>query len=109
MISGAAGLVLLSLLDPLRNRWSEVARLDAVQWIALLFLAVVCSVAAYFAYNIALSKIDASHVAVYIYFEPVVAVLFGVTLLGEPLIWQIIAGAGAIAGSVAMVNLVRRK
>ena len=109
MISGAAGLVLLSLLDPLRNQWSEVVRLDTVQWMALLFLALICSVAAYFTYNIALSKIDASRVAVYIYFEPVVAVLFGVTLLGEPLNWQIIAGAVAIAGSVAIVNLVKRK
>jgi drug/metabolite transporter (DMT)-like permease len=108
MMSGAVGLVLLSLLDPLSNQWSEVAQLDTVQWIALLFLSVVCSVIAYFAYNSALSKIDASRAAVYIYFEPVVAVLFGVTLLGEPLSWQIIVGALSIAGSVAIVNLIKR-
>lgn len=108
MISGAAGLVLLSLLDPLRNQWSEVAQLDTVQWIALLFLSVVCSVIAYFAYNSALTKIDASRAAVYIYFEPVVAVLFGVTLLGEPLSWQIVVGALSIAGSVAIVNLIKK-
>src|SRR5436309_6376416 len=60
MMSGAAGLVLLSLLDPHRNQWSEVAQLDGIQWMALLFLSVVCSVMAYFAYNSALSKIDAS-------------------------------------------------
>ena len=108
MMSGAVGLVLLSLLDPLSNQWSEVAQLDTVQWIALLFLSVVCSVIAYFAYNSALSKIEASRAAVYIYFEPVVAVLFGVTLLGEPLSWQIIVGALSIAGSVAIVNLIKR-
>ena len=108
MMSGATGLVLLSLLDPLSNRWSEVAQLDTVQWIALLFLSVVCSVIAYFAYNSALTKIDASRAAVYIYFEPVVAVLFGVTLLGEPLSWQIVVGALSIAGSVAIVNLIKR-
>jgi len=108
MMSGAVGLVLLSLLDPLSNQWSEVAQLDTVQWIALLFLSVVCSVIAYFAYNSALSKIDASRAAVYIYFEPVVAVLFGVTLLGEPLSWQIVVGALSIAGSVAIVNLIKR-
>ena len=109
MMSGAAGLVILSLLDPLRNRWSEVAQLDGVQWMALLFLSVVCSVMAYFAYNIALTKIDASRVAVYIYFEPVVAILFGVTLLGEPLNWQVVAGAVMIAGAVVMVNLIKRR
>lgn len=109
MISGAAGLVLLSLLDPLRNQWSVVTQLDGTQWMALLFLSVVCSVMAYFAYNSALTKIDASRVAVYIYFEPVVAVLFGVMLLAEPLSWQIIAGGVLIAGSVAVVNLVKKK
>jgi drug/metabolite transporter (DMT)-like permease len=109
MISGAVGLVLLSLLDPLKNRWSEVAQLDGIQWMALLFLSVVCSVMAYFAYNIALTKIDASRVAVYIYFEPVVAVLFGVTLLGEPLNWQVVAGAVMIAGAVVIVNLIQRR
>ena len=83
--------------------------MDGIQWMALLFLSVVCSVIAYFAYNIALTKIDASRVAVYIYFEPVVAVLFGVTLLAEPLNWQVIAGAVLIAGSVVMVNLIKRR
>jgi drug/metabolite transporter (DMT)-like permease len=38
-----------------------------------------------------------------------VAVLFGVTLLAEPLSWQIIAGGVLIAGSVAMVNLIKKK
>jgi drug/metabolite transporter (DMT)-like permease len=109
MVSGAAGLVLLSFLDPLRNQWSEVVQLDGIQWMALLFLSVVCSVMAYFAYNIALTKIDASRAAVYIYFEPVVAVVFGVTLLGEALNWQIIASAVLIAGSVVVVSLVKRK
>jgi drug/metabolite transporter (DMT)-like permease len=109
MISGAVGLVLLSLLDPRRNQWSVVTQLDGIQWMALLFLSVVCSVIAYFAYNSALTKIDASRVAVYIYCEPVVAVLFGVTLLAEPLSWQIIAGGVLIAGSVAVVNLIKKK
>ncbi len=46
---------------------------------ALLFLALVCSVMAYFAYNVALTRIDAARVAVYIYFEPVVTILLGIT------------------------------
>jgi drug/metabolite transporter (DMT)-like permease len=105
MLSGAIGLVLFSLLDPVGNNWGAIIHLDSIQWVALLFLSLICSVLAYFAYNTALSRIDASKAAVYIYFEPVVTVLFGVTLLGEPLSWQIIVGAGAIAGSVAVVTL----
>lgn len=105
MLSGAIGLVLLSFTDPIGNNWGAIIHLDSIQWLALLFLSIVCSVLAYFAFNTALSSIDASKAAVYIYFEPVVTVLFGVTLLGEPLSWQIIAGSAAIAGSVAIVTL----
>ncbi len=108
MTSGAVGLLLLSLLDPASNRWSEVANLDILQWVALLFLALVCSVMAYFAYNVALTRIDAARVAVYIYFEPVVTILLGVTLLGEHLSWQAIVGAATIGGSVVLVNLIKR-
>ncbi len=108
MTSGAIGLLLLSLLDPASNRWSEVARLDALQWVALLFLALVCSVMAYFAYNVALTRINASRVAVYIYFEPIVTVLLGITLLGEYLSWQTLVGAVLIGVSVAIVNLIKK-
>jgi drug/metabolite transporter (DMT)-like permease len=108
MLSGAVGLVLLSLLDPIENNWGTITRLDSMQWLALLFLSLICSVIAYFAYNTALTRIPAAKAAVYIYFEPVVAVLLGVTLLGEPLSWQVIVGAAAIAGSIAVVTLTKQ-
>lgn len=107
MVSGALGLLLLSLAGPTRDRWAAVARLNGQQLIALLFLALVCSVAAYFAYNFALTRVPASRAAVYIYFEPVVAVALGVTLLGERLSRQTILGAALIAASVALVTLLR--
>lgn len=108
MLAGAIGLVLLSLTDTAHNQWSSVVRLDARQWIAVLFLVLVCSVAAYFAYNIALTRIPASRAAVYIYFEPVVAVVVGAMLLGERLTGQTILGALIIAASVAAVTMARR-
>lgn len=107
-MSGALGLLLLSLIDPASNRWDAVIRLNLIQWAALLFLAVVCSVVAYFVYNFALTKIAASRVAVYIYFEPAVAVLLGVTLLGEHLSWQTLVGAAVIAASVLVVTLLKK-
>lgn len=107
MFSGALGLILLTLLDPGHNRWRDVALLNGTQWAALLFLAVVCSVLSYFAYNRALSMLPAARVTVYLYFEPVVAVLLGMTLLGEQFTWQMLLGTLAIAGSVLLVN--RRK
>ncbi len=109
MISGAIGLMLLSFLDPAGNQWKKVVLLDMMQWIALLFLAVGCSVLAYFTYNVALSKRDASRVAVYFYMEPVITVILGMTLLGEQLTWQIIVGAIAIGASIVIVNLMKRQ
>ncbi len=108
MISGTIGLLLLSLTDPIHNRWADITRLDTIQWVALFFLALGCSVVAYFLYNSALTRIEASRAAVYIYFEPVVAVVLGVTLLGESLSWQTIFGTAAIGVSILIVNLIKR-
>src|SRR5690348_3934017 len=108
MFSGALGLILFTLLDPAQNRWQDILLLNSTQWLALLFLAIACSVISFFAYNTALSKLDASRVAVYIYFEPVVTVLLGATLLHEELTWQAVLGALAIAGSIALVNWIKR-
>jgi drug/metabolite transporter (DMT)-like permease len=104
MLSGALGLLLLSLTDPSANRWSDLGRLSALQIAALLFLALICSVAAYFAYNLALTRIPADRAALFIYFEPVVAVTLGTLALGERLSWQSIVGALLIAVSVLVVH-----
>lgn len=104
MFSGACGLILLALLDPARNRWQDVTLLNPVQWLALLFLALGCSVLSYFAYNTALSKLAASRVAVYNYFEPVVTVTLSIILLGEQLSWQIVLGTFSIACSIVLVT-----
>src|SRR5579859_5541940 len=108
MFCGALGLILITLLNPAQNHWQDVMLLNSTQWLALLFLALACSVISFFTYNTALSKLDASRVAVYIYFEPVVTVLLGVTLLHEQLTWQAVLGALAIAGSIVLVNWLKR-
>ncbi len=106
MISGAIGLLVLSWLDPL-SQWQTVRRLHLSQWLAVLFLALACSVGAYFTYNLALSQRDASRVAVYFYVEPLVAIVLGMTLLGEHLTWQTVLGALAIGGSILAVNRIK--
>jgi drug/metabolite transporter (DMT)-like permease len=108
MLSGALGLILLSLADPSANRWSDIGRLTAMQVVALLFLALVSSVAAYFAYNFALTRMPADRAAMFVYFEPVVAVALGTMLLGERLSWQSILGAFLISASVFIVYRARK-
>jgi drug/metabolite transporter (DMT)-like permease len=103
MISGAIGLVLLSLFDPM-SQWKTLGLLHLTQWLAVLFLALFCSVFAYFTYNFALSKIEASRVAVYFYFEPLISLVLGVLLLGEQLAWQTVVGALIISSAVLAVQ-----
>jgi drug/metabolite transporter (DMT)-like permease len=107
MVSGALGLLVLALLTTSANQWRQVTRLDGAQWLALLFLALVCSIAAYVIYNAALTRIPASRAAGFNYGEPVVAVVLGALLLGERLSLQAIAGASIIALSVYLLQ--RRK
>ena len=107
MLSGALGLMALSLVVDGGRGWSRVPRLDTVQWLALLFLALCCSIMGYLVYNAALTRMDASRAAVYIYFEPVVAVVLGATLLRERLSIQAVAGAALIAVSVALLQRLR--
>jgi drug/metabolite transporter (DMT)-like permease len=111
MLGGAVGLLLLSLIDPAGSRWSSLGQLSARQWIAILFLVLICSIGAYVAYNFALSRIPASRAALYIYFEPVITVVLAAILLGERLSLAALFGALVIAVSVALFqysHLVRR-
>lgn len=106
---GATGLLLFSLADPATNRWGDVLRLAPEQAVALLFLALVCSVAAFFIYNFALTRLPAARAALYIYFEPVVAVIVGAALLGERLSIQTVIGGMLIVASVALIHLAERR
>jgi drug/metabolite transporter (DMT)-like permease len=60
--------------------WSLIWTLTQNQWIAVLFLASICSGLAYFLWNYALSRIDSVEAAVWLYLEPVVAFI-GVYIL----------------------------
>ncbi|QBD76363.1 hypothetical protein EPA93_10220 [Ktedonosporobacter rubrisoli] len=107
MISGAIGLLFLSLLHP--SDWRVIIYLSKVQWAAILFLAVGCSALAYFAYNAALSQMDASRVTIYFYFEPVISIVLAIVLLGEQLTWQTVVGAVAISGAVIVAHAIGRQ
>ena len=66
------------------------------------------SVVAYSAYNYAISKLSASKVSSYAYVNPLVAVVTGVILLGEPVTPRMIAAMIVILGGVALIQLDRR-
>lgn len=87
-IIGAIGLIPFYLLTPhapLTN-----LPLDAVA--SILFLALFCSIIAYLVYNIALEKMDASSVALYIYFVPLSTIVLAWLILGESMTIASIGG-----------------
>ncbi len=73
---GTLALIPLSL----TSDWSTINILTTNQWIAILFLASICSGLAYFLWNYALSRIDSVQAAVWLYLEPVIAFI-GVFIL----------------------------
>ena len=103
MIFGAIGL-LIFVAPSAPDAWNSLVALDRTQWAALGFLVLFCSVAGFHAWSFALSRMEASRAAVWIYAEPVVAMALGHTLLGERYGVQALAGAAAIAASVFLVN-----
>lgn len=100
-IAGTLGLLLLSLVT---EDWGTLAALSVDQWLSILYLAVVCSVLAYFFYNYALTKIEATQAAVWIYLEPVVAVVLGVFMLGETVTLHTILGGLVILASLLLTQ-----
>ena len=100
-IAGTVGLVLMSLFS---EDWSTIAALSPTQWGVIAYLALVCSVMAYFFYNYALSKIEAAKASVWIYLEPPIAIALGAMLLGEFVAFQTVVGGVVILISLYLTH-----
>jgi drug/metabolite transporter (DMT)-like permease len=100
-VAGTVGLMLLALFS---GDLRSLAALSVAQWLAIAYLGLVCSVLAYFFYNYALSQIEASKAAAWIYLEPPVAVALGALLLGEAITAQTVVGGVVILASLLLVQ-----
>lgn len=70
----------------------EPAAVSAESWMGLLYCALLTSVVAYSLWFWALKFIDATQVAVFNNFQPVIAAMIGYVLLGEPLTSMFVGG-----------------
>ena len=70
----------------------------------MLFLALVCSMAAFFIWNLIIKKIGAISASNYLYLEPVVSIVIGVIMLGEPVGLVAVVGCGLVLMGVIMVE-----
>jgi drug/metabolite transporter (DMT)-like permease len=84
---------------------SDVARLSAQGWGAVLFLGIACSGLAYIFWYDALRDLPASQVGAFLYIEPLIAVAVAAAILGEPVVLATLLGGLAILAGVWIVSL----
>jgi drug/metabolite transporter (DMT)-like permease len=76
-------------------------------WLGVLYLALAVTVVGYFLWFQALTRVEASRAAPFLFIQPFLGALIAILLLGEQLTWATIAGGALILVSVSIVS--RRK
>jgi drug/metabolite transporter (DMT)-like permease len=84
--------------------FSEISRLSARGWGAIVFLGLACSGLAYIAWYDALQKMTASAAGALLYLEPLVAMTVAAVVLGERVTAAGVAGGAVILFGVWLVN-----
>lgn len=100
MLFGASGLLVVALIRG--ERW-DVAATTRSSWFALVYLAVIGSVIAWFAYVWLLRNVPLSLTSTYAYVNPIVAVLLGVAFHGEFITVDVIIGCTVVLVGVVLV------
>ncbi len=103
MLMGSVGLFIVSLLTGELNKWNP-AEVSMRSIYGLLYLITVGSIVGFGSYIWLLQNAPISLVATYAYVNPIVAILLGAWLIGEPLGAHIWLAAGIIIGSVIFLN-----
>jgi len=81
-----------------------LAEFSSLTWACVLYLAIICSVIAYFFFNDAIIRLGPSKTAIYQYLEPFFAIILAILLLKEPLTAAIALGAIFIIAGIAMAD-----
>lgn len=77
---------------PFVVKWSELAAAPALVWWCLAYLVVLTSMGSYALWNYALSRTEASRVALFANLQPVATAVAAWALLDEPLGWELLGG-----------------
>jgi drug/metabolite transporter (DMT)-like permease len=83
---------------------SEVSAIQWDGWLAVLFLGVLGSGAAYIFWYDALQILPVAQVGAFVYLEPFVTVVVAAMILLEPIAWASLLGGAAILAGVWLVN-----
>jgi drug/metabolite transporter (DMT)-like permease len=85
----------------------EIAQLTPAGWGGIGFLGVFCSGLAYIAWYDGLKHIKAAQAGVFLYIEPLVAMIVSSLLIAEPITWSAIIGGGVILAGVWLVQRIQ--
>ena len=100
----AFGWVFTSILFFTETRIDEFAQLTFNGWAGMLFLGIFCSGLAYIAWYDALQALSSAQTGVFLYIEPLVAVVVAFLVLGEAVTLASLVGGGVILLGVWLVN-----
>jgi len=98
------GWLLTSILFFATEDVSAIRNLTVNGWIAILFLGIFCSGLAYIAWYDALKALSTAQTGVFLYIEPLVAVVVAFFILSEPITLASLFGGGVIILGVWLVN-----
>lgn len=76
----------------------QLGALDGTGWVCLLIVGLVHTGITYCMYFSSLRELPGQEAAILSYIDPLVAIIIGVAVLGEPLSWQQLVGGGMILG-----------
>ena len=107
MMCGGGVLLVSSFIrgEPGRFQWAQVA---ARSWVAFFYLVVFGSLIAFSAYVWLLKVSTPARLATYAYVNPLIAVLLGSWILGEPLGWRTGIAAAVILAGVVVTTVGKR-
>ena len=105
-ISGAIIVMPLAIWRAMRLDWAAVSWQG---WLGLLYLALFGSVCAYLIYFWALRRLAASRLAAFTYFQPVLATILGVWMLGEEMTHNLLGGGALVLVGVYLAERMPRR
>lgn len=92
---------------PVLGNWSEPLG-NYLDWGAMLYSGVLSVGLAYIIWNVAIKQVGSSHTAIYSNLVPIVALVNGLILLGEPIFLSQIVGGSLVLGGLILMRRGRR-
>lgn len=105
----AGSIVLFAAAAAMGSDWGRMAAASTRAWGGVAYLVVFGSLVGFTAFAYCLNELPATTVGTYAYVNPVVAVILGALVLGEPLTPGLLAGGALIVLSVVLTTLRKRK